>query len=117
MLIKPLPVRYVYSGIFLSPFQSSVPARFDIVVVVVVVVVYRDTFFRKLSSIYVFSYFPFGFEGRIWDLIVSVPDHCLSFYFVLTSMPVTLCTILEHPLSTLMLVCASVHLSIRFLSS
>ena len=23
---------------------------------------------------------PFGFEGRIWDLIVSVPDHCLSFY-------------------------------------
>ena len=35
----------------------------------------------KLSSIYVFSYFPFGFEGRIWDLIVSVPDHCLSFYF------------------------------------
>ena len=35
---------------------------------------------RKLLSIYVFSYFPFGFEGRIWDLIVSVPDHCLSFY-------------------------------------
>ena len=23
----------------------------------------------------------FGFEGRIWDLIVSVPDHCLSFYY------------------------------------
>ena len=22
----------------------------------------------------------FGFEGRMWDLIVSVPDHCLSFY-------------------------------------
>ena len=38
--------------------------------------------FRKLLSIYVFSYFPFGFEGRIWDLIVSVPDHCLSFYFI-----------------------------------
>ena len=37
--------------------------------------------FRKLRSIYVFSYFPFGFEGRMWDLIVSVPDHCLSFYF------------------------------------
>ena len=37
--------------------------------------------FRGLPSIYVFSYFPFGFEGRIWDLIVSVPDHCLSFYF------------------------------------
>ena len=25
-----------------------------------------------------------GFEGRIWDLIVSVPDHGLSFYFVST---------------------------------
>ena len=21
------------------------------------------------------------FEGKMWDLIVSVPDHCLSFYF------------------------------------
>ena len=31
--------------------------------------------------VHVFSYFPFGFEGRIWDLIVSVPYHCLSFYF------------------------------------
>ena len=25
----------------------------------------------------------FGFEGRIWDLIVSVLDHCLSFYFIM----------------------------------
>ena len=37
--------------------------------------------FRKLPSVYVFSYFPFGLEGKIWVLIVSVPDHCLSFYF------------------------------------
>ena len=33
------------------------------------------------------------FEGRIWDLIVSVPDHCKSFYFVnycsATHMPIT----------------------------
>ena len=28
-------------------------------------------------------FIPFGFAGRMWDLIVSVPDHCLSFYFVL----------------------------------
>ena len=40
--------------------------------------------FRELLSIYVFSYFPFGFEGRMWDLIVSVPDHCLSFYLIPT---------------------------------
>ena len=37
--------------------------------------------FSKLMSIYVFSYFPFGFEGRIWNLIVSVPDQCLFLYF------------------------------------
>ena len=45
-------------------------------------ILFAASAFRKLSSIYVFSYFPFGFEGRIWDLIVSVPDHCLSFYFL-----------------------------------
>ena len=37
--------------------------------------------FRKLLSVYILSYFPFGFEGRMWDLIVSVPNHCLLFYF------------------------------------
>ena len=45
--------------------------------------------FRKLLSVYVFSYFPFGFEGRMWDLIVSVPDHCLSFYFANVQLPKT----------------------------
>ena len=44
-------------------------------------ILFAASAFRKLSSIYVFSYFPFGFEGGIWDLIVSVPDHCLFFYF------------------------------------
>ena len=34
---------------------------------------------RKLLSMYVLSYFPFGFEGGMWDLIVSAPDHCLCF--------------------------------------
>ena len=48
-------------------------------------ILFAASAFRKLSSIYVFSYFPFGFEGRIWDLIVSVPDHCLSFYFTFIS--------------------------------
>ena len=36
--------------------------------------------FRKLLSMYVYSHFPFGYEGKRWDLIVSVPDHCLYFY-------------------------------------
>ena len=33
-----------------------------------------------MRLIYIFSYFPFGFEGRMWDLIISVLDHCLAFY-------------------------------------
>ena len=37
--------------------------------------------FVKCGQFMYFSYFPFDFEGRMWDLIVSVPDHCLSFYF------------------------------------
>ena len=35
--------------------------------------------FVNCCQLNVFSYFPFGFEGRMWNLIVSVPDHCLSF--------------------------------------
>ena len=37
--------------------------------------------FVNCCQFMVFSYSPFGFDGRMWDLIVSVPDHCLSFYF------------------------------------
>ena len=25
--------------------------------------------------------FPFGIKGRLWDVIVIIPEHCLSFYF------------------------------------
>ena len=39
--------------------------------------------FRKLQSIYGLGSFPFDFEGRTWDLIVSVHDHCLSFFILL----------------------------------
>ena len=39
------------------------------------------SFGLTLLSVYLFSYFPFGFEDRMWDLIVSVPDYSLSFYF------------------------------------
>ena len=49
-------------------------------------ILFTASAFRKLLSIYVFSYFPFGFEGMMWDLIVSVPDHCLSFYFTANDM-------------------------------
>ena len=27
--------------------------------------------------------FPVGIEGRMWDVIVLIPDHCLSLYFLL----------------------------------
>ena len=49
--------------------QDSIPVR-------------QQTNRVNLPSVYVFSYFPFGFESRMWDLIVSVPDHCLSFYLL-----------------------------------
>ena len=58
-----------------------------------VFILFAASAFRKLSSVYVFSYFPFGFEGRIWDLIVSVPDHCLSFYFDISFYLKTICLI------------------------
>ena len=50
---------------------------------------FTERAFRKLLSMYVFSYFPFGFEGRIWGIIVSVPDHCLTFYFFMCSLSFT----------------------------
>ena len=30
------------------------------------------------------SSFPFGIEGGMWDVIVLIPDHCLSIYFLLS---------------------------------
>ena len=30
--------------------------------------------------------FPVGFEGDIWDLIVSIPDQSLSFYLITASL-------------------------------
>ena len=37
--------------------------------------------FVNCCQFFVFSYFSFGFECRMWDLIVLVSDHCLSIYF------------------------------------
>ena len=37
--------------------------------------------FRERLSVCVCAAFRFGFEGGMWDLLVLVPDHCLSFYF------------------------------------
>ena len=46
--------------------------------------------------------FPFGFEGRIWDLIVSVPDHCLSFYLTYGYLPyLCVCRLILQNVSTL----------------
>ena len=33
---------------------------------------------RLYTHIYFFPFF--GFDGKIWDLILSIPDHCLSFH-------------------------------------
>ena len=39
------------------------------------------SFVNVYQFVCVCASFPFGFEGGVWDLIVVVPDHCLSFYF------------------------------------
>ena len=36
--------------------------------------------FRDYLSVCECASFPFGFEIWVWDLILLVPDHCLSFY-------------------------------------
>ena len=33
------------------------------------------------------SSFPFGFEGGMWDVIVLIPDHCLSIFFACFVVP------------------------------
>ena len=38
--------------------------------------------YREDLSVFVCVSFPFGFEGRVWDLIVLAPDHCLSFFLL-----------------------------------
>ena len=36
---------------------------------------------RESLSICLCASFSFGFKGRMWDLILLIPDHCLSIYF------------------------------------
>ena len=38
--------------------------------------------FRRRWSNFVCPSFPFGIEGRMWGVIVLIPDHCLSIYFL-----------------------------------
>ena len=47
-------------------------------------IILGDEYIDFETANYVLTYFPFGFEGRIWDLIVLVSDYCLSFYFAIT---------------------------------
>ena len=44
----------------------------------------RVPFVTCYQFMYLVIFLLVGFEVRIWDLIVSVPDHCLSFYFTFT---------------------------------
>ena len=39
-------------------------------------------FFRARYQFYVCPFYPLGFEGWMWYLIVLFPDYCLSVYFV-----------------------------------
>ena len=37
---------------------------------------------------------PFGIERRIWDVIVLIPDHCLSIYFGFEKLDMTILSLL-----------------------
>ena len=46
----------------------------------------------------------FGFEGGMWDLIVLVPDHCLSFDFSIfrnTFWPISVTALVKHAFAKL----------------
>ena len=45
---------------------------------------HRIVAFRKLLSIYVFSYFPFGFEGRMYQFPIIAYFFTLDIYFFAT---------------------------------
>ena len=42
--------------------------------------------FHESLSVCMSASFPFGFEGGMWDLILLVPDYCLSTNFSLTQL-------------------------------
>ena len=47
------------------------------------------------------SSFPFSFDGGLWNLIVLIPDHCLSIYFsCLSDLASSPCTFQVHLAST-----------------
>ena len=46
-------------------------------------------------------FFPFGFECTVWDLIVLVPDHCVSFYWSFRIFEVLQMFLLPNVFSTL----------------
>ena len=43
----------------------------------------------NVFQVYVCVSFPFGFKGGMGDLVVLIPDHCLSVYFRNAQMAVT----------------------------
>ena len=43
--------------------------------------VFRETFIKLCLC----PSFPFGFKGGMWYLILLIPDHCLSIYFLQTN--------------------------------
>ena len=46
--------------------------------------------FRGPLSNFVCTSFPFGIGGEMWDVIVLITDHCLSFYFSCSGISVLL---------------------------
>ena len=59
--------------------------------------------------------FPFGVQGRMWNLIVSVPDHCLFIYFTLFSVTHPLLAVSDGELT--LLDCMAVRASTALLTA
>ena len=45
--------------------------------------VYSTCLSWAMVKYYVCPFFPFGIGGGMWDVIVLIPEHCLSVYFLL----------------------------------
>ena len=64
-------VKMFFSSVYVAewpPFRKELPVRLTLCSL-------------RIISVCNFSYFPFRFEGRIWDLIAPIPGHCLLVSF------------------------------------
>ena len=70
-----------------NSYQISHYARFTVIITAIIHTRTSPYIGICLYQFLIIAYL-FTLEGRIWDLIVSVPDHCLSFYFAVVAIAI-----------------------------